>query len=185
MFERFTKDARAIVTNAQEQARELGHSQIGTEDLLLALLADRESVGARVLAGLGVTEAAVRTEVTRASDLDAEALGALGIDLDAVRRKAEEAFGPGALERSWPGRGLFRRGGGGHRGFSPGAKKTLELALREAIALKHGYIGTEHLLLGLTWDDRGPAGQILRRLGVDLDHQAMRTRVLDELGRAA
>ena len=184
MFERFTKDARAVVVGAQLQARELGHPQIGTEHLLLALTADPDAVGTRVLRRLGVDEAAVRAAVIRTASPDAETLRTLGIDLDAVRRKAEEAFGPGALERSFPGRGLFRRGGG-HRPFSPGAKKTLELALREAIALKHGYIGTEHLLLGLTWDENGPAGQILRRLGVDLDHQAMRTRVLDELGRAA
>src|SRR3984957_18214402 len=33
--------------------------------------------------------------------------------------------------------------------FQPRAKKVLELALREALSLRHDYIGTEHILLGL------------------------------------
>ena len=38
---------------------------------------------------------------------------------------------------------------GGHIPFTPRAKKVLELSLREALQLKHNYIGTEHILLGL------------------------------------
>jgi ATP-dependent Clp protease ATP-binding subunit ClpA len=57
----------------------------------------------------------------------------------------------------------------GHIPFTPGAKKTLELSLREALQLGDSYIGTEHLLLGLIRQDEGPAAQALRELGVDLD----------------
>ena len=57
----------------------------------------------------------------------------------------------------------------GHIPFTPGAKKTLELSLREALQLGDSYIGTEHLLLGLIRQDEGPAAQALRELSVDLD----------------
>jgi ATP-dependent Clp protease ATP-binding subunit ClpC len=57
----------------------------------------------------------------------------------------------------------------GHIPFTPRAKKTLELSLREALQLGDSYIGTEHLLLGLIRQDEGPAAQALRELGVDLD----------------
>jgi ATP-dependent Clp protease ATP-binding subunit ClpC len=57
----------------------------------------------------------------------------------------------------------------GHIPFTPQAKKSLELSLREALQLGDSYIGTEHLLLGLIRQDEGPAAQALRELGVDLD----------------
>ncbi len=49
------------------------------------------------------------------------------------------------------------------------AKKALELSLREAINLKHNYIGTEHILLGLLHADGGAAHHILVGLGMRLD----------------
>jgi ATP-dependent Clp protease ATP-binding subunit ClpA len=57
----------------------------------------------------------------------------------------------------------------GHIPFTPRAKKTLELSLREALQLGDSYIGTEHLLLGLIRQDEGPAAQALRELGADLE----------------
>jgi Clp amino terminal domain, pathogenicity island component len=50
---------------------------------------------------------------------------------------------------------------GGHIPFTPRAKKVLELSLREALQLKHNYIGTEHILLGLLREGEGVAAQIL------------------------
>jgi ATP-dependent Clp protease ATP-binding subunit ClpA len=49
----------------------------------------------------------------------------------------------------------------GHIPFTPRAKKTLELSLREALTLGHNYIGTEHILLGLIREGEGLACQIL------------------------
>jgi Clp amino terminal domain, pathogenicity island component len=57
----------------------------------------------------------------------------------------------------------------GHTSFSSGAKKTIELSLREALRLEHNYIGTEHLLLGLLRNDRERAARILIDLGVTMD----------------
>src|ERR1700689_4408549 len=56
----------------------------------------------------------------------------------------------------------------GHIPFAPEAKKSLELALREATGLGHRYIGTEHILLGLLQEGDGVAAQVLTELGADL-----------------
>ena len=53
--------------------------------------------------------------------------------------------------------------------FTPRGKKSLELALLEASELNHGYIGTEHILLGLVREGDGVAAQVLIRLGADAD----------------
>ncbi|SEN96487.1 Clp protease N-terminal domain-containing protein [Actinacidiphila rubida] len=53
--------------------------------------------------------------------------------------------------------------------FSPAAKKTLQLVLREALRLGHNYIGTEHILLGVLSDDQEPSAQALAGLGVTHD----------------
>jgi len=87
----------------------------------------------------------------------ARALVSLGISLEAVREQVEQIIGRG--QQPPPG----------HIPFTPRAKKVLELALREAQQLGHGYIGTEHLLLGLIREGSGVAAQVLVRLGADLN----------------
>src|ERR1700710_1046280 len=100
MFERFTGEARNVVTTAQDEARALRHPYIGTEHLLLAMLST-DGVGGELLTARGMDADAVRQQVRgwdgADSKLDPEALATLGIDLDKVRRAAEERFGPGAL----------------------------------------------------------------------------------------
>lgn len=63
MFERFTERARRVVVLAQEESRLLSHNYIGTEHLLLGLLAEREGVAARALESLNVTLEAAREQV--------------------------------------------------------------------------------------------------------------------------
>jgi ATP-dependent Clp protease ATP-binding subunit ClpC len=63
MFERFTAEARTVVIRAQEEARELQHSYIGTEHILLGLFASSTSVAAQALRKLGVTALSVKTAV--------------------------------------------------------------------------------------------------------------------------
>ena len=185
MFERFTDRARQVAIDAQVSARRLGHGYVGTEHILLGLL-QGDGVAARVLAGLGVTRAAVEREILAEvgrgplGEADAEALGAIGIDLDEVRRRMEASFGPGAL--AWHPDPHCRQGRlrpGGHIPFTPRSKKVLELSLREALALKHRHIGTEHILLGLVREGEGLAMLVLVRLGAGPD--AIRARVLDAL----
>jgi ATP-dependent Clp protease ATP-binding subunit ClpC len=77
-------------------------------------------------------------------------LESFGITRDGVRVEVEEKIGRGKSQPS------------GHIPFTPRAKKTLELSLREALAIKHNYIGTEHILLGLIREGEGVATQIMR-----------------------
>lgn len=175
MFERFTKKARQVVVTAQEQARERRADAVRTEHLLAALYAVPDGLAVRVLTALGVTREDVDAEIDRLTDSgpsDADALATLGIDLDEVRRQVEDAFGPGALDRTRAGqKGRFS----GHIPFDRATKKVLELSLREAIRMGHNYIGTEHLLLGLLHTETGAAHHILVGL--------MRTDAAPGLGR--
>jgi ATP-dependent Clp protease ATP-binding subunit ClpC len=77
-------------------------------------------------------------------------LADLGYTSDGVRAAVEAAVGRGKASPA------------GHIPFTPRAKKVLELALREALHLKHGYIGTEHILLGMLREGQGRAAQILQ-----------------------
>jgi ATP-dependent Clp protease ATP-binding subunit ClpC len=63
MFERFTDRARRVVVLAQEEARMLNHSYIGTEHILLGLIHEGEGVAARALESLGISLYAVREQV--------------------------------------------------------------------------------------------------------------------------
>ncbi len=174
MFERFTGRARQVVVLAQEEARRLGHSAIGTEHVLLGLLAEGCGVAAQTLANLGLSQEATRraiVEMVGAGPLtepDPKALEAIGIDLEAVRRKVEETFGLGALERAGRRKACRHDLRTGHLPFTPSAKKALELALREALRLKDRGIDTEHILLGLLREAEGIAAQLLHRAGIDL-----------------
>lgn len=142
MFERFTRSAREVVVLTQEEARRLGHRQIGTPHLLLALLSDRTTAGsAEILRAHGVTAERVEQELAtllarepRAAEDDAEALAALGIDIARIREAVEASFGPGALDRAPEAerrrpRGLLGRLTGGRIG---GGRRDEVAALREA-----------------------------------------------------
>jgi hypothetical protein len=85
----------------------------------------------------------------------AQVLESQGIALTAVREKVKETIG------------IVEGGARGQPPFTPRAKKVLELSLREALALDHSYIGTEHLLLGVLRGGEGVATQVLVGLGAD------------------
>jgi ATP-dependent Clp protease ATP-binding subunit ClpA len=70
MFERFTDRARRVLVLAQEEARLLNHSFIGTEHILLGLIHEGEGVGAQALASLGVTLESARRTVKEILDSD-------------------------------------------------------------------------------------------------------------------
>ena len=65
---------------------------------------------------------------------------------------------------------------GGEIPFTPRAKTVLELSLREALALGHNYIATEHILLGLVRETDGVAARIL--LDFDADAETVRNRII-------
>src|SRR5262249_48202308 len=118
MFERFTDSARQCVAGAQEESFHLDSGYIGTEHLLISLAAEPQGLGGHVLRELGATAEALREDAKRIEPgaIDPDALATLGIDLEEVRRRVEETFGPGALSRG-------RAGCGDRLPFSRKAKK--------------------------------------------------------------
>jgi ATP-dependent Clp protease ATP-binding subunit ClpA len=165
MFERFTSSARECVANAQEEAAGLHHGHIGTEHLLIALAGDRAGLGGQILRAFRVSQEELRAALPAGAappGIDADALASIGIDLDEVRRRAEETFGPGALESG-------RRSEGGYVPFTPKSKKALELALRSAMHLHDDFIGSEHLLLGVARVEEDTGARLLAERGISLD----------------
>ncbi|MCC9146795.1 MULTISPECIES: Clp protease N-terminal domain-containing protein [unclassified Arthrobacter] len=191
MFERFTKQARESVIAAQEEARTLKATQILPVHVLLSAVATAEaspSPLASVLTGYGLTPAQLRADLQAmgqdAGFDDAAALESVGIDLDEVRRAVEAQFGEGALDAAEPSerrRGLFgsRKG---HIPFNRGAKAVLENSLRESIARKDGYIGTEHLLLGVL---RGADPAALSLISRHVQPEELRARITGTMDAAA
>ena len=100
--------------------------------------------------------------------LAAHVLESLGVTLEEVRAQVARIVGRGDEVTT------------GQIPFTPRAKKTLELSLREAMSLGHNYIGTEHILLGLARDEDGVAMQVLREY--DVDGQRIRDTVIERLG---
>ncbi|NJP53584.1 peptidase [Streptomyces sp. SBST2-5] len=166
MFERFTKDARAVVKGAVAQAASVGAASVTPEHLLLGLLESEGSRGSFALAALGGGEwkDAVRGELEAArrrgglTQAEAEALAGLGIDVDEVVARVEDVHGVGALSGG-------QRGRRGHVPFGKGAKDVLQRTLRIALAQRERRIGDEHILLALTGRPGVPA-EVLAGHGV-------------------
>ena len=102
------------------------------------------------------TEHILLALIRESGGIAAQALESLGITEEAARQQVEEIVGAGQP-------GPQRE----HIPFTPRAKKVLQLSMREAIALGHAYIGTEHILLGLVRADDGVTIRVLNGLGVD------------------
>lgn len=92
----------------------------------------------------------------------------LGLDLETVRSEVEKQVGKGPDQKTI-----------GNIPYTPRMKKVLALAAKEAKALNHTYVGTEHILLGLLQEGDGVAGRVLRNLSVDVEQT--RLEVLKEL----
>ncbi len=97
----------------------------------------------------------------------AKVLTNLGVQLSDVRAAIEYIIGRG--DHVAPG----------DIGLTPRAKKVIELAVDEAKLMKHQYIGTEHLLLGLIREEGGIAAGVLESMGVKLEQ--VRTETLKVL----
>ncbi|HVU27568.1 MAG TPA: ATP-dependent Clp protease ATP-binding subunit [Verrucomicrobiae bacterium] len=92
----------------------------------------------------------------------------MGLDLETVRMAVEKKTGTGPDQKMI-----------GNIPYTPRVKKVLALAAKEAKALNHTYVGTEHLLLGLLREGDGIAAQVLRDLDVDIEQT--RQEILKEL----
>jgi hypothetical protein len=139
LLDRFYVDAREAMALAQEEATALNHAYIGTEHLLLGLLRAEHGVAARLL-------------------------GAIGADLEHIRRSVEALMGRGEDAQAPP---LL---------VTPRLKKVLELARQEAKRLHSTHVRTEHLLLGLAREGGGLAARKLAELGVGYEHVRRRVQ---------
>ncbi len=143
----FTPRAQQVLALSRKEADRFGHNYVGTEHVLLAIIASGRGVAAKVLPKLG-------------------------LDLERVRAMVEKQIGP-ALDRRATG----------NVPYTPRVKKVLALAGREAKALNHSYIGTEHMLLGLLAEGEGVAARVLKACNVNLEQ--CRAEILAVLGKAA
>src|SRR3984957_18731234 len=92
----------------------------------------------------------------------------LGLDLETVRMEVEKQVGTGPDQKMI-----------GNIPYTPRVKKVLALAAREAKALNHTYVGTEHILLGLLREGDGVAARVLKNLDIDIEQT--RQEILKEL----
>ncbi len=92
----------------------------------------------------------------------------MGLELESVRMEVEKEVGSGPPQKA-----------SGNIPYTPRVKKVLALANKEAKALNHSYVGTEHLLLGLLREGEGVAARVLKRLDVDI--QRTRNEILAEI----
>ena len=129
--EKFSQRAETAIENARLSARELGHSYVGTEHLLLGILMESEGLGARIL---------LRRD----------------LELSLLRQAVLRLNGEGAV-------------GGTVLGLSRNARQAVETAALEAEHLRQGFIGTEHLLVGVLRQPDCGGAQVLRYLGADLN----------------
>lgn len=92
----------------------------------------------------------------------------MGLDLETVRDAVEKQVGSGPTSKP-----------SGNIPYTPRVKKVLALAGKEAKALNHSYVGTEHILLGLLREGEGVAARVLKSLEVDIER--CRDEILSEL----
>src|ERR1700730_4908873 len=92
----------------------------------------------------------------------------LGLDLETVRMEVEKQVGTGPDQKMI-----------GNIPYTPRVKKVLALAAKEAKALNHTYVGTEHILLGLLREGEGVAARVLKSL--EVDPARTRNEILKEL----
>ena len=157
---------------AQVEAVGFRHDFIGTEHVLLALL-NRDDDAGRALRELGLDVASVRCDVRRIvgegpapeTVFDADALAAIGVDLDAVRERIEASFGEGALERARRGEGTCR--GAAAFGLSPRLKRAMESA-RCAADRRGEQLSAAQVLVALASQADTVAARILDARGISL-----------------
>jgi hypothetical protein len=166
-----SEHADRVLDLARAEADLFSHRYLGPEHLILGILRDGRSGASRALEAHGADLAAARAALGRLADRgvvsrprpsDAELLGTLGVDLEAVRRTTEQAFGHMAVGWAVREATRARRGGVGRVPRTPLREppvligQVLIHAGEQARALNIAVIGPELLLLGVVIDIRTP-----------------------------
>ena len=156
-FARFGDEARHIIVLAQQEAHALRHPYVGTEHVLLGLLAAQDGKTAQVLADLGVSPERVRTRV-----------------LQLIGRGGDAPLAACACSRSAPELAKWSLC------LTPRVKRGFELSCRAADRLNDPHVEATHLLLGLLDEGEGVGAAILAEL---VDPQRVRQELARLRGR--
>lgn len=135
MFERYTEDARDVLSHARQEAQKFHHDHIGTEHILLGLIEVKTGVAAEIL-------------------------NRRNINLKHAKQEVQRLVTPGCPKDDGAFFALPR---------TTHAHELIDDAVEEARALKHNYIGTEHLLLALLYEKEGRGAMVLGNMGLKLD----------------
>ena len=136
----FSDRLRSVLNEAREEAARLQHEHVGTEHLLLALLADSSRNGDTPPSPAGVV------------------LDVLGVDRAKMRAVLEQTVLRGRTT-----------GPDDQLTYTSRAKAVIELAMAEARISRAGTVDTQHLLLGLVREERGIAAQVLLDFGITIE----------------
>ena len=139
MFHRIADGARRVLFLAQREARGLGSEMMGSEHILLGLIAEGEGVAAKALDSFHISLAAARAKVDEVT----AAHGAQKTDLSRLPQGTDVPL-------------------------TAGAKRLLERSGFEAFQRGHNYLDTEHLLFAILANDDDVATRVLVELGVDV-----------------
>jgi ATP-dependent Clp protease ATP-binding subunit ClpA len=162
-----SEQVHRVLELARAEAEGFGHRYLGPEHLVLGMLHDGDSGASQALESVGDTLESTRAALGRLADRgvvpgprpsDAELLGSLGIDLDAIRRSTERTFGGKAVARAT----RARRRGVGRVPRTPLRDppmllgQVLQHAGEQARALGAGQVSPELLLWGVVTDIKTP-----------------------------
>jgi len=159
----FTPESKQLLQRSWIEAKNLGHSRIDTEHLLLALIHEDDHVALQVLERLGIDLVKVRAHVWRL-------IGHIPAPLAVPTTASEER------NQDIPERVSFER-------FCQKALKAIMLAQEESRRLGHSYVGTEQILLGLIGQGSGIAAKALKKNGVNLKDARIETEKM--IGRGS
>ena len=182
-FEKFSERARRVLTTAQEEARQLNHSYIGTEHILLGLAREEEGVAAKVLSNLGASLSKVRSAVefisgrsekpsTGETGLTPRAKRVIELAIDEARQLGHSYIGTEHLLL-----GLLREGEGVAAGVLDSLGVTLERARAETTHVLSQGVPRSRLARSTS---RTPS---LDQLGVDLTAAARAGKLDPVIGR--
>ena len=140
-FDRFTENAKRSLENAEQIATQMGSSYVGTEHILLGVLQQESSIGAKILKNVGVTFEKAQLVLSFSQQL----------------------------------------AGGGYKGASETAKRTLTYSLRVAKEFGQPYCGTEHILFAILSEKSARAISLLKN-DLQIDPSVIRSELENYLG---
>lgn len=158
MYERFTDRARKVMQLANLEAQQLNYERIDTEHILLGLLKEGSGVAAHVLRGFDLDPAALYPSIAA----HVEPRPAPVVSSPPERPSQPSVWRHAVI--AVLGRHRSKR-----LPQTSATKRVIEYAMTEAQSLRHNYIGTEHILLGLSQGGDTLAAQLLAERGLDLE----------------